>query len=58
VIDDIRKTNVSFISTSLVSMIPLCNKVSSSARGLTLSVQYISLLFDIDLAAAKVIWTQ
>jgi hypothetical protein len=31
---DIRKTNVSFNSTLLISMIPLCNKVSSSARGL------------------------
>jgi hypothetical protein len=33
VIVDISQTNVSFDSTSLVSMVPSSNKVSSSSRG-------------------------
>jgi hypothetical protein len=32
VIVDISQNNVSFDSTSLVSMVPACNKVSSSSR--------------------------
>jgi hypothetical protein len=33
VIVDISQHNVSFDSTTLVSMVPSCNKISSSSRG-------------------------
>jgi ssDNA-binding replication factor A large subunit len=50
VIVDISKKKVSLNSTSLVSMVPPCNKVSSSTRGF-----FVAKVFGIDFAGGKII---